>query len=333
MNLILISLLSIAISFGISVFTTPYVIKLSKKLGIVAKPGGRRIHDHEMPLMGGIGIYLGIVITNIILLLGFFYVKKYSINSVFLEQFWGVMIGATFISIVGILDDKFELNGKIQLIVMLIAGLILALSNVRITYLSNPFPNATGNIVTPILWGIIITVIWTTMVTKAVDCIDGMDGLCAGFAVITGLTFTVMAIAKTHVNEVNPFLIPITGALVGASLGFLVYNFPPAKIFMGTIGSQLIGFTLASISIMGAYKITIIGILAPLLILGIPVFDTTYVVLKRISEKRSIGEADKSHIHHRLQQSGKSVRNVILTIYMLTIILCLIALYIFFTAD
>ena len=333
MKLVFVSLISIVLSFGISAFITPLVIKFAKKQGIVAKPGGRRIHDHDMPLLGGIGIYSGIVITNLILLFGFFFIMKYSINSLFMNQFLGVLIGATFISIMGIIDDKYELNGKIQLLVMIIAGFILAIFNVRITFLSNPIPNVTETIVTPIFWGIAITVIWTTMVTKAVDCIDGMDGLCAGFAVITGLTFTIMAVSKTHVNEVNPFLIPITGSLVGGALGFLIYNFPPAKIFMGTIGSQLIGFTLAAISIIGAYKITVLGILAPILILGIPVIDTTYVVLKRVSEGKKIDDADKTHIHHRLQKSGKTVRDVILTIYMLTVILCFVALYIFFTAD
>lgn len=327
------SLITFFMAFLVSVGLTPAVIRLSKKLGIVAKPGGRRIHDHDMPLMGGISIYMGILVSNLLIMAYFYFIRKDVINTIYLNQILGVMIGATFISIVGILDDRFELNGKIQLLCMLIAGLILALFNVRVTYLSNPFPNAQDMIVTPLFWGIAITVIWTTMVTKAVDCIDGMDGLCAGFAVITGITFAVMAVAKTTVHQVNPFAVTLTASLAGASLGFLIFNFSPAKIFMGTIGSQLIGFVLASISIIGAYKFTVIGILAPLLILGIPVFDTTYVVLKRVSEGRSIDDADKSHIHHRLQKHGKSVKNVVLTIYLLTAILCLIALYLFFTGK
>ncbi|MBQ0106217.1 MAG: undecaprenyl/decaprenyl-phosphate alpha-N-acetylglucosaminyl 1-phosphate transferase [Armatimonadetes bacterium] len=327
------SLISFLIALLISASLTPFVIKLSQKLGIVVKPGGRRIHDHDMPLMGGIGIYFGILITNLLIMGYFYFIRKEMINVLFMRQILGVLIGATFISIVGVLDDKLELNGKIQLMAMLISGLILAIFNVRVTLLSNPLPNSGSLIVTPIFWGIIITVIWTTMVTKAVDCIDGMDGLCAGFAVITSITFAIMAITKTTLHQANPFLVPLTASLAGGCLGFLFYNFSPAKIFMGTIGSQLIGFTLASISIMGSYKITVLGILAPLLILGIPVFDTTYVVLKRVSEGRSIDDADKSHIHHRLQKNGKSVRNVVLTIYLLTVILCLIALYIFFTGK
>ena len=327
------SLISFLIALLISASLTPFVIRLSQKLGIVVKPGGRRIHDHDMPLMGGIGIYFGILITNLLVMGYFYFIRKEMINVLFMRQILGVLIGATFISIVGVLDDKLELNGKIQLMAMLISGLILAIFNVRVTLLSNPLPNSGSLIVTPIFWGIIITVIWTTMVTKAVDCIDGMDGLCAGFAVITSITFAIMAITKTTQHQANPFLVPLTASLAGGCLGFLFYNFSPAKIFMGTIGSQLIGFTLASISIMGAYKITVLGILAPLLILGIPVFDTTYVVLKRVSEGRSIDDADKSHIHHRLQKNGRSVRNVVLTIYLLTVILCLIALYIFFTGK
>lgn len=333
MNLVFVSICSIVVSFIISVCVTPIVIKIAKKKGIVAKPGGRRIHDHEIPLMGGIGIYLGMLITNLMVAIAFFFIEKLSINSVYMHQLWGVLIGATFIAIMGIIDDKFELKGKIQLLIMIIAGFILAIFNIRITYLSNPLPNVDTSIITPVFWGVLITVIWTVMVTKAVDCIDGMDGLCAGFAAITAFTFTIMAVYKTHVHAVNPFLIPITSSLVGGALGFLVYNFHPAKIFMGTIGSQLIGFSLAAISIMGAYKITVIGILAPILILSIPVFDTTYVVLKRVAEGRKMDDADKTHIHHRLIKNLNSVQKVVLTIYLLTIILCFVALYIFFTAD
>jgi len=331
MTSVTIALITIIVSFAISAGLTPLVIKVARKYNIVAMPGGRRIHKTATPLMGGVSIYFGMFITCFLLYIYQTLVLKTPINSLFIYQILGVFVGATFISIMGVIDDKYELKGKIQLIVMILSGFILALFNVKISYMSNPFSNIVQLVALPTFIGIAITVIWTTVVTKAVDCIDGMDGLCAGFAVITAATFTIMAVAKTTVNAANPFLIPITASLTGASLGFLVYNFPPAKIFMGTIGSQLIGFTLASISIIGAYKITVLGILAPLLILGIPVADTTYVVLKRVSEGRKPNDADKTHIHHRLKDTGKSVRNVILTIYMLTAILCFVALYIFFT--
>jgi len=323
------ALIAAILSFTIVALTTPIIKKIAFKYDIVAKPGGRRIHSTPTPLIGGIGIYLGVIINILIFWAYFGFVNKEILSPLFVKQIIGILFGGTLIALAGIIDDKYELNGKIQLMIMIISGFVLALFNVSVVFLSNPFIKEISLINLPIFMSIAITVIWTTIVTKAVDCIDGMDGLCAGFAFITSLTFTFMAISKNQINMTNPILIPLTASVCGASLGFLLYNFPPAKIFMGTIGSQFLGFSLAAISILGAYKVTIFGILAPLLILGIPVFDTTYVVLKRVSEKRSIGDADKTHIHHRLSASGNSVRKVILTIYLLTTVLCIVALYLF----
>ena len=325
------ALVAAVLSFIIAVSTTPVIKKIASKYNIVAQPGGRRIHSAPTPLIGGIAIYLGVIVSILGFWAYFNIVSKETLTPLFTKQILGIIIGGTLIAFAGIIDDKYELSGKIQLVIMIISGLILALFNVSVGFLSNPFIKEISLVSLPVFTSIAITVIWTTVVTKAVDCIDGMDGLCAGFAFITSLTFTFMAISKTQINITNPILIPLTASVCGASLGFLFYNFPPAKIFMGTIGSQFLGFSLASISILGAYKVTIFGILAPLLILGIPVFDTTYVVLKRVSEKRSIGDADKTHIHHRLSAYGNSVRKVILTIYLLTVVLCIVALYLFMT--
>lgn len=319
---------SFLLSFLISVSLTPVAAIIARRYKIVAKPGGRRIHKRVTPLLGGIAIYAGVVLTILVFLCYFFYIGE-GLSSLFVKQIIGILIGGTAIAISGVIDDKYELSGKIQLVVMIMAGFLLAIFNVNVGFISNPFLKEVDLVVLSAFLSISITVIWTTVVTKAVDCIDGMDGLCAGFCFITSMTFTIMAVTRIPVAIVNPFLVPMTAAVAGSSLGFLVYNFPPAKIFMGTVGSQFLGFMLAAISILGAYKVTIFGILAPLLILGIPVFDTTYVVFKRVSEKRGIGEADRTHIHHRLSDMGNSVKKVVLTIYLLTIVLCIVALYLF----
>ncbi|MBP5273742.1 MAG: undecaprenyl/decaprenyl-phosphate alpha-N-acetylglucosaminyl 1-phosphate transferase [Abditibacteriota bacterium] len=321
------ALVSALASFAVTCAVTPFIGKLAKRFGIVAVPGGRRHHLHTTPLLGGVGMFSGVFLSVLGFVLYFNATGKHPISSLYVRQITGVLAGGALVAAAGVLDDKYELSGKVQLAVMIAAGFVLSLFNVTVGYISTPWIKDASLMALPAVVGILTTVIWTVMVTKAVDCIDGMDGLCAGFSFITSATFTLMALCKA--GSLNTFVIPLSASVAGASLGFLVYNFPPAKLFMGTVGSQFLGFMLASISVMGAYKVTIFGILAPILVLGIPVFDTTYVVLKRVSEKKNIGEADRNHIHHRLSDHGNSVKKVLLIIYLLTLVLCAVAFYLY----
>ncbi|MBQ9359093.1 MAG: undecaprenyl/decaprenyl-phosphate alpha-N-acetylglucosaminyl 1-phosphate transferase [Abditibacteriota bacterium] len=314
-------------SFVVTCIVTPFVGKWAGKHGVVAVPGGRRHHEHTTPLLGGVGMFAGITLSVLGFICYFNLTGMHPASSLYVRQITGVLAGGAVVAISGILDDKYELSGKVQLAVMIVAGLLLSAFNVTVGYVSAPWLKHATLVALPAFVGILTTVIWTVMVTKAVDCIDGMDGLCAGFSFITSSTFTLMALCKA--GSLNPFVIPLSASAAGASLGFLVFNFPPAKLFMGTVGSQYLGFILASISVIGAYKVTIFGILAPILVLGIPVFDTTYVVLKRVSEKKNIGQADRSHIHHRLSDHGNSVKKVLLIIYLLTLVLCAVAFYLY----
>lgn len=306
------------IALAVAYILTPLVKNLAARLGVVAHPGGRRVHARPTPLMGGLAMYAGFVaavsiVTAIDPALHYDY------------QFFGIVVGATYVAIVGVLDDRFELPGWFQASSIVISGVILALFGLRIQYVTNPFQGG------KLMWlgalSIPVTLLWVLMVTKAVDCMDGLDGLAAGISAICAGTLMLMALAMGPRFSTSAVM---AGALFGATLGFLRFNYPPAKLFMGTVGAQFLGFSLAGISVAGAFKIaTLVAIAAPVLVLGVPLFDTTFVVVRRAVSGKKIHEADTSHLHHRLVNRGLSHRQTIWSIYALTFVLCVAAYFLF----
>jgi len=305
--------LAAGIGLAVAYAATPIVRSLAIRLDVVAHPGGRRLHARPTPLLGGVAMYIGFFTA----VLAVVWLDK---DLVINHQIWGLLIGGTLVAAVGVLDDKFELPGWVQALTILIAGGILVAFGTKIAYVTNPFRGG------HLMWlgwiSIPATMLWMLMVTKAVDCMDGMDGLAAGISTIAAFTLMLMAIksGSTHTFAMSAVL---AAALVGATIGFLRFNYPPAKIFMGTVGAQFLGFLLAGISVAGAFKIaTLVAIAAPVLILGVPLFDTTFVVIRRVVSGRKINEADTSHLHHRLVGMGMSQRQAIWCIYSLTFLLC-----------
>lgn len=308
-------LLAAAIAVVVAYFLTPVVRRIALKQGIVAQPGGRRVHTRPTALMGGLAMYLGFMAAVVIMVL-------LHPRLEFDSQTIGLLVVGTFVAVAGILDDKYELPGWTQAATIVVAGILLVLFKVRVDYVTNPFKG--GHYLHLGLLAAPVTVLWVLMVTKAVDCMDGLDGLAAGISAIASGTLMLMAWPKFPMSSI------MAGALFGASLGFLRHNYPPAKLFMGTIGAQFLGFMLAGISIMGAFKLpTLVAIAVPILVLGVPLFDTTFVVLKRAATGKKIHEADKSHLHHRLVDRGLSHRQVIWLIYALTFLFCAAAYVLF----
>lgn len=305
-------LLAAAIAFLVALVFTPVVRRVAERAGIVAHPGGRRIHSSPTPLMGGLAMYLAFVVAVP-------FVIWLSPEMVLKKQAVGILIASTLVAVGGILDDKYELPGWMQALFILAGGLILAFYGVRILYITSPVKIVLG------LFSIPVTMIWVLMVTKAVDCMDGLDGLAAGICAIAALTLMIMAIETDR--QVSAAM---AAALLGGALGFLRFNYPPAKIFMGTIGAQFLGFTLAAISVLGAFKIpTLLAVVIPVLVLGVPLFDTTFVVLKRAVSGKKVHEADMTHLHHRLVGRGLTHRQTIWLIYGLTCVLCAAAYALF----
>jgi len=306
------------ISAVVTYMLTPWIRAAAARGGVVAHPGGRRVHLTATPLMGGIAIYCGFLAAVCVCV-----VVDPQLR--FDSQTIGILVAATGLGVVGVLDDKYELSGWLQAAAILGSAGILAAFGVKILYVTNPFRG--GHLMWLGVFSIPVTLIWVLAVTKALDCMDGLDGLAAGISAIAAATLMLMA-----KDAGAPFRITavMAAGLLGSAIAFLRFNYPPAKIFMGTVGSQFLGFTLAAISIAGALKTaTLVAVAVPVLILGVPLFDTTFVVLRRAVNGKRIDEADTTHLHHRLLNKGLSHRQVIWLIYALTAILCAAAYALF----
>ncbi len=291
-------LLPLLVAVLISLATTPLVRKLSVKVGAVDIPkDNRRVHKEPMPTMGGLAIYLSVVITTIIFL---------PID----RTLFSIIAGGTLIVISGIIDDVWELSAKKKIVFQIAAALILIWGGVRIETVTNPFSSSN-----PLLnlgfFSIPITIFWIVGIINTLNLIDGLDGLSAGVAMISSLSLMFVA-GKFGLTSI----IALSATVAGACLGFLPYNFNPAKIFMGDTGAMFLGFMMAVISIEGVMKsVATIAIVVPIIILGVPIFDTTFAIFRRLLSGQSVATADKGHLHHRLLDRGFSQKKTVLILY------------------
>lgn len=292
----------------ISSVTTPWVRKLAIRLNVIVQPGGRRVHSAPMPLWGGIAIYAAFAIPCLIVFA--FAGQKLNLGTAMV----GILVAGAVVVIVGLLDDMKEFSAIIQVAGIIGAAFILTEFGVKIEFVTNPFGHPPIWAATGIL-STIVTIMWIFAVTKTVDFMDGLDGLAAGIGAIAAGVLAIMGYYSTQ-----PHVALIAAALCGACIGFLRFNFNPAKIFMGTGGSQFIGFTLAALSIIGLFKVAAaMAIALPILIFGVPIFDGIFVVVKRIINRRPIHAADRSHLHHRLLERGLTHKQAVIVIYAICI--------------
>jgi len=289
----------------ISIITTPLVRKLAIKVNAIDIPKDeRRIHSKPIPVMGGLAIYIAFVIGTILY------------NGILTTSQTGIIIGATVIVVGGIIDDIKDLRPKYKILIQVIAAICLIISGVSITIITNPFIEFYPYL--SIGWiNIPVTIIWIVGVTNAFNLIDGLDGLAAGIAFISSLTLMIISILN---GRLEPAF--LTAVLSGAILGFLPYNFNPASIFMGDTGSQLLGFLLAAISIEGAIKsATAFVIAVPILAFGLPIYDTLFAMIRRKVSGKSMMQADKGHLHHRLLDMGLSQKQAVIIMYFISSVL------------
>ncbi|MCF6463928.1 glycosyltransferase family 4 protein [Clostridium sp. Cult1] len=304
-------ILPFIISAAISLFMTPIAKKLAIKYGAVDVPKDeRRVHNKPMPLMGGLAIYIAIIISSLI-----FLPKDRTLIS--------IIIGGSIICISGIIDDIRGLSPKAKLTFQIIASIVLILGDVKIDAITNPFGKP-GTLLLLNGFSIPLTIFWVVGITNTLNLIDGLDGLAAGVAMIASLSFLFVA------NKFSYIPIMIMSAIVaGSCIGFLPYNFNPAKIFMGDTGALLLGFMLAALSIEGVMKsVATIAVVVPIIILGVPIFDTTFAIFRRLLNGKSIAEADKGHLHHRLLNMGYSQKKTVLILYSISAIFGLCAIFI-----
>ena len=302
-------LLALILATVVSFAATPFVKKLAYKVGAIDVPkDNRRMHKVPIPRLGGLAIFLGFFLSVLLFA---------DIN----REVRGILIGAVMIVILGIFDDIMALHPLPKFLVQIAAaGVAVYYGNV-IQYLSNPILTSPDPYLDLGKWAVPVTIIWIVAITNAVNFIDGLDGLAVGVSAITSVTLLVTAIL---VSEGNVAI--MMAALLGACLGFIPYNMNPAKIFMGDTGSTFLGYILATLSIQGLFKLyAIISFAVPFLILGLPIFDICFAILRRLAKGQNPMKADRGHIHHRLIDMGFNQKQTVAIAYMMTAILGLAA--------
>lgn len=293
----------------IALITTPVVKSLAFKIGAVDVPkDNRRMHKHPIPRMGGLAIFLGFLFSVLIFL-------------PLTPQVRGMMLGAVVIVVLGIFDDIYALGAKFKFLVQIVAALLAVLAGNEITILSNPNIFSSNPYWNLGILSIPFSVLWIVAITNAVNLIDGLDGLACGVSTISSMTLLVIALVVSE-----PEVAILMAALAGGCIGFIPYNLNPAKIFMGDTGSTFLGYVLAVVSINGLFKsAAIISFAVPFLMLGLPIFDTCFAILRRVSHGQSPMAPDRGHIHHRLIDMGLTQKQAVAVLYVISAILGLSA--------
>lgn len=276
-----------------SVILTPIVRKLAIKFGATDRPNQRKVHKNVMPRLGGLAIYISFII-------GFFIMNPES------QYTWPIMIGASIIVLVGMLDDLMEIKARWKVIGQIAAAAVVMGGGVYVDSINLPF-DGTLHLG---LMGIPFTLLWIVGITNAINLIDGLDGLAAGIASIFLLTVTIIAIM-----DGNTFIVILASLLLASTIGFLFYNFHPAVIFMGDTGALFQGYMSAVISLLGFKTITFFSLIIPIVILLVPISDTLFAIIRRIVNKKPLSVADKSHLHHCLLDLGHSHKKAVLIMY------------------
>ena len=305
---------------AITLAATPIVRRYARRFGMVDRPEARRVNTKAIARGGGVAILLGFVIVAFALLvansvIGLHFVDRPQIIQ--RPQLLALLGGAVLAVGVGLLDDWFQLRARWQFIgQFVLAGVAVALG-VAVTTTNDPF-SANGTLVITGAFAVVATLIWIVGMINSMNFIDGLDGLSSGIALIAAVTLGVINLTA---DPVQPYVAMFCFVLAGALAGFLRWNFHPASIFAGTSGIMLVGYVLAVLSILGSAKIAVAA-----LVLGVPIMDTFWIVIRRVASGRSPFAADRSHIHHRLLDLGLSHRGTVLLIYFVCMLLAVLSL-------
>lgn len=306
MNATMTYIIGFVIALVLAVSMTPLVKRFAFKVGAIDKPNARKVHTRIMPRLGGLAIYLAFI-GSFFLLMPF--LPAGLLNDYDMNLIRAMLTGGTIIVLTGALDDRFELSARVKLLFQLAAASIVVFGfGVKIDLLNIPFGQSMQEISGWV--SIPLTIFWIVGVTNAINLIDGLDGLAAG---VSGIAITTILIMACFLGF-EPIIL-MSSLLLGGILGFLVFNFHPAKIFMGDSGSLFLGFSLATLSMIGFKQVTIVSFVTPLLIIGVPMADTFFAIIRRWVNKRPIFAPDKGHLHHCLRELGFSHRKTVLIIY------------------
>lgn len=298
----------IAVTFLVSCILVPLAKKCANHVGALDMPNERKIHKSAMPRMGGLAIFGGFLIG---------YILYGDINT----QMISILIGAFIIFLLGIFDDIKPIKAKYKFLVQIIAAIIVVLYGqiyfTEITFLGLKLEFN-------IYISYFLSIFFIVAISNAINLIDGMDGLASG---ISSIYFGTIAIIAFILNRIGNLDVILSLIMLGSTLGFLFWNFPPAKIFMGDSGSLFLGFMISVIALLGLKVVTLTSLVIPVTILAIPIFDTVLAIFRRILKGESIGTPDKEHFHHQLLKMKFSPSTSLIVIYSINIIFSSISIF------
>jgi UDP-GlcNAc:undecaprenyl-phosphate GlcNAc-1-phosphate transferase len=305
--------IAFGLAIGVSAAATPAVSRLALALGVVDRPDERKVNRREnIPLLGGIAVAAGLYVG---LATGILWIDEPSGLKGHLEAY---LIGGTVLLAMGMVDDRWSLEAFPKLVGQVGVAAVAIHFGFRIDHLTDPISYTVWMFPTWLVW--VVTGLWIVGVTNAMNLMDGLDGLCTGIGVIIAGTLSYIAWQSGLVSG-----LVVGAALVGGLLGFLPYNFPPARIFLGDTGAYFIGYCLSLLALDGYQKVTVLTFIVPLLVLAVPILDTMLSVFRRIRRRSNPLSADRMHMHHRLLDTEGSQRGAVLSIYFLTACFCVIA--------
>lgn len=289
-------------AFVLAIGATPLARRLALHTGMVDQPNARKVHKSPIPLLGGVAMY-GAFVIALFLFADRFYVS----------QIISIIVGATWVSFLGVWDDRVHLRPSVKLIGQIFGALILVASGITVEVFDNPILDTA------------VTLFWIIGITNAMNLLDNMDGLSGGVAAVAAAFFMLLS------AENGQFLVgSLSAALLGVAIGFLIYNFNPALIFMGDSGSLFIGFMLSAVGIKLRFPDHPLAStwFIPILVLGLPIFDTTLVFVSRIRRRvNPMTHAGMDHISHRLVARGMTVREAVLSLYLVSGVFGVIAMF------
>ena len=290
----------IVIPFLFVLAITPFIKRVAKHIGAMDIPNERKVHKVPIPRLGGLGIYMGFILGYVL-----FGTMSLKMNA--------ILIGSFIIIITGIIDDINPIPAKIKFLFQIIAASVVAFyGNILLSDLS-----AFGFYIEFGIFSYPITILFIVSIINCINLIDGLDGLAAGLSSIYFITIGIVIVGWMHTFELDAV---ITFVMLGSTLGFLCHNFNPAKIFMGDSGSMFLGYMIAVIALLGFKNVTLTTLLVPICLLAIPIMDTLFAIIRRVINKKPIGEPDKKHLHHQLLNLNISHRNTVLIIYFVDIL-------------
>lgn len=296
---------------------TPLVRSFAVKVGAVDVPkDNRRMHDHPIPRQGGLAIFLGFLVAVVLF-------------ADLDRQVQGILLGSVIIVTVGAIDDIVPLPALLKFAVQIAAAGVAVAFGVRIEFIANPIFWSDTEVISFGVWSIPVTIFWIVGITNSINLIDGLDGLACGVSAIASLSILVISMVLRQAN-----VAVLLAAILGACLGFIPYNLNPAKIFMGDTGALLLGYVLSTVSVVGLLKFyTIISFAVPILALALPIFDTSFAIIRRLLKGQNPMSPDRGHFHHRLIDMGLSQKQAVAVLYAISAVLGLSAVLITTTDE